>query len=190
MKKDSYVIPCDILEDVIPKAREYGMLYIYYYVGLDPKEFGMSELYISQGTEFLRSIGLLDNMRLKSFIMPVTGTVKIVDFVEEAKKKAEIKLQKDLHKDVITADTLMALFEHNYVILMGYPYKNAPAKEKGMLKLMINEFGAEKSKIIVDKGTKDWVYYSKKPLTIQNLFAIRDEIPVEAPKQESVIEFL
>lgn len=159
MKKDSYVIPCDIFEELLPQIGELGLLYLFYYVGLDPIEFGMNPEYVSKGTEILRGKGLMDSMRLKSTLLPLNGTTKIVDFVDEARKKAEMKLQKDLHKEVISADTLMAIFEKNYVILMGYPYKNAPAKEKGMLKMLINEFGAEKAKIIVDNGSKDWGYH-------------------------------
>lgn len=191
MKKDSYLIPCDIIEDVIPKLKEYGILYIYLYIGLDPKEMGMNSDFIDKGLEYIQSLGLLSNMRLKSTIIPLNGTQKIIDFVEEARIKAEVKLKKDLNKEVITADTLIAKFQEDYIRVMNYPYKNILAKEKGMMKMLLKEYGEDKAMQIVHQGIMNWSYLTKKPLTIQNLYGIRDEVPISAPQKDSSnLEFL
>lgn len=175
MKKECYVIPCDVLENTLPLLKEYAILYLFYYFGLDV-EGNFDADFIQRGKELLESKGLLGE-RLRDKV--VTGNIEVVDFIEEARRKAEIKVKKDLMRNVITADTLANRFLEKYLYKMNYPYKEyILVKEKSMLANLIKEYGGEKAMKKIEVGIDNWSYLTKKELTIQNLYSIREQISV------------
>lgn len=182
IKKDCYMIPDEVIFDVLPKANEFGMLYLYLYLGVDPLDIGMKQPYITKGEEFLKNTGLLatipGGIRIHSMNVNPEGTAAHIDFLEDAIQKAEEKVKTHAADGKINVDTLLAVFQSTYMNIKKHLYKNEVlAKEKGMLSAMIKEYGKERSLHIVEKGLINWANYSKKEMTIANLYAIRQAVP-------------
>ena len=184
IKKDCYYIPESVFFEALPLAGEYGVLYMCYYIGAEPTDIlkDKDEAYFRAGFEFLKNANLLQTLpggvKVNSECIIAKGTAVKFDFIEEARKKAELKIKSDKAASKMTADTLYAIFNSVYINLRGVDYKENPlVKEKALLSNMIKEYGPDRASFVVEKAAKNWKNLSNKPLTIENLYNIRANIP-------------